>query len=135
MATTVPAPNWSNPIVDPAGFPTRWFRAFLEAVYSAGADLRAATATANAAAPASALVVASGGLHGGGPIGANAGVSLYKARASVALLPSTGLSEGDWAYALNGRKPAEGAGVGTGVPVSWSRGAWISVYSGVAVTA
>jgi len=49
-------------------------------------------------------------------------------------LPSSA-AEGDWAYALNGRKTGEAAGAGTGVPCWRSNGAWIAVDSGAAVTA
>lgn len=46
---------------------------------------------------------------------------------TVALLP-TSPSSGQMAFASNGRKVGEGAGVGTGVPVYFSNGAW-RVYS------
>lgn len=45
----------------------------------------------------------------------------------VASLPGT-TTEGQLAYATNGRKVGEGAGSGTGVPVYWSTGSW-RVYS------
>ena len=41
---------------------------------------------------------------------------------TVALLPAG--SEGMRAYATNGRKVGEGAGLGTGVPVYFSNGLW-----------
>ena len=49
-------------------------------------------------------------------------------------LPSTA-SKGARAFASNGRKPAEAAGAGTGVAVFFDGTHWISVCSGVAVTA
>ena len=55
---------------------------------------------------------------------------------TVATLPATGLS-GQFAWASNGRKPGEGGGAGTGVPVFWNSATsqWFSYLSGVAVTA
>jgi hypothetical protein len=53
---------------------------------------------------------------------------------TVATLPTPGTA-GRLAYASNGRKPGEGAGAGTGVPVTDTNGAWYSDYSGTAVTA
>lgn len=54
---------------------------------------------------------------------------------TVAGLPSSSVA-GTVAYASDGRKPGEGAGHGTGVLVYYdSTAAWISVHSGVAVTA
>jgi hypothetical protein len=54
---------------------------------------------------------------------------------TVATLPATGLA-GQFAWASNGRKPGEGAGVGTGVPVFWNSATsqWFSYLSGVVVT-
>ena len=49
-------------------------------------------------------------------------VSLYDGAFTVALLPAS--EEGHTAYATNGRKVAEGAGLGTGVYVYYSLGAW-----------
>ena len=136
MTVIVPPPSWSSPIVDERGFPTRWFAMFVQALYGAIViDLRAATATANAAAPGTSLVVASGGLKQGGQIGGNAAVALYAAVTTVALLPAGGMAEGDWAYALDGRKVGEGAGAGTGVPALFSRGHWVAVDSGATVAA
>lgn len=55
---------------------------------------------------------------------------------TVAALPVTGAA-GQYAWASNGRKAGEGAGVGTGVPVFWNTTthSWFSYLSGVAVTA
>lgn len=50
--------------------------------------------------------------------GVNAGISSYL----VSGLPVG--SAGTLAYATNGRKIGEGSGVGTGVPVYYSAGAW-----------
>jgi hypothetical protein len=48
---------------------------------------------------------------------------------TVAALPGPkGLVESQTAFATNGRKVGEGPGVGTGVPIYWSAGAW-RVYS------
>lgn len=52
---------------------------------------------------------------------------------TVALLPAG--SEGDRAYATNGRKVGEGPGSGTGVPVYYSAGAWRVYATDQAVTA
>jgi hypothetical protein len=48
--------------------------------------------------------------------------SLFLGSFTVATLPTA--SEGAVAYCTNGRKTGEGAGVGTGVPVYYSAGAW-----------
>lgn len=53
---------------------------------------------------------------------------------TVANLPTSAVL-GQQAWASNGRKPGEGAGSGTGVPVTWdASGVWFSLYSGAAVT-
>jgi hypothetical protein len=51
---------------------------------------------------------------------------------TVASLPS-GVSTGALALAVNGRKPSEGAGAGTGVQVYYDGSRWISASSGSAV--
>lgn len=54
---------------------------------------------------------------------------------TVAGLPGSA-KPGTQAYATNGRKPGQAAGAGTGVLVYFdNNSAWISVHSGVAVTA
>ena len=55
---------------------------------------------------------------------------------TVAGLPTTG-ANGEWAFAGNGRKPGEGGGAGTGVPVFFNSatGTWFSYCSGAVVTA
>lgn len=60
----------------------------------------------------------------------------YPRNFTVAALPATG-SSGEWAYATNGRKPAEGPGAGTGVPVWFNSGTatWFSYCSGTVVLA
>ena len=55
------------------------------------------------------------------PIPPNAS-GIYDGAFTVALLPSG--VEGSTAYATNGRKVSEGAGLGTGVYVYYSLGAW-----------
>lgn len=55
---------------------------------------------------------------------------------TVAGLPATA-ANGQWAYASNGRKPGEGAGLGTGVPVFFNAPTvtWFSYCSGAVVAA
>lgn len=55
---------------------------------------------------------------------------------TVAALPATGAT-GASAWASDGRKPAEGAGTGTGVPVFWNPATsqWFSYLSGAVVAA
>lgn len=54
---------------------------------------------------------------------------------TVAALPVTG-ANGQWAFASNGRKPGEGGGAGTGVPVFFNAatGTWFSYCSGAVIT-
>lgn len=54
---------------------------------------------------------------------------------TFATLPTTA-SAGAFAWVSNGRKPAEGAGLGTGVPVFWNPStlSWFSYLSGAVVT-
>jgi hypothetical protein len=54
---------------------------------------------------------------------------------TVATLPASGAS-GQFAFATNGRKPGEGVGSGTGVPVFFNShtGTWFSYCSGAVVT-
>lgn len=56
---------------------------------------------------------------------------------TVATLPTTGVANGQYAFASNGRKPGEGAAAGTGVPVFWNgaTSTWFSYCSGAVVTA
>lgn len=56
---------------------------------------------------------------------------------TVAGLPATGNGTGRLAWASNGRKPAEGVGAGTGVPIFWNpaTSSWFSFLSGAVVTA
>lgn len=53
---------------------------------------------------------------------------------TVVSLPATAAS-GQYAFATNGRKPGEGPGAGTGIPVFFdsATGTWFT-YSGVVVT-
>ena len=55
---------------------------------------------------------------------------------TVAGLPATA-ANGQWAFASNGRKPSEGAGSGTGVPVFFNAAttSWFSYCSGAVVAA
>lgn len=135
-STPVSTPPFSVPLTDAQGFVSRAWQPVIQALFARTGGpfdkIEAAYVAAKAAAPAKAEVVAGSGLQGGGQIGPNAGLGLYTAMADVAGLPSSG-AEGDWAYALNGRKTGEAAGSGTGVPCWWSAGAWIAVDSGAAV--
>jgi hypothetical protein len=137
-ATPVPALDYAAQLVEPAsGCLTPYGDAFLRALLRRTGDrddkIDAAHALASAAVPQSRQVVGAGGLQNGGGLAANVGLTLYRSIDALANLPITAISEGDWAYALDGRKPGEGAGAGTGVPVIYSQGGWVSAYSGAAV--
>jgi hypothetical protein len=130
-------PSW--PIVDPASgkltrYGERVLRGLWERTGGTADKVDAAAVLAANAAPRSTQVVGSGGLQLGGTLGESIGIVLYTAVTGAALLPA-GAAEGDWAYAVDGRKPGEGAGSGTGVPCFWSNGAWVSACSGAAVAA
>jgi len=129
---TVPLFNFSNPITDAEGNATQAFRTWMTAVAK---DLNAASPLAAAAVPNTTNVIAAGGLQTGGALGSDVGVTLYKIITTVAGLPTTTTAGGDWAFARNGRKPGEGAGLGTGCPVVWSNGNWYSSFSGAIVAA
>ena len=137
MAST-PAfrPPFKTALTDAKGFVTRAWEPIIQSIFSRlGGQVdkvEAAYQIAQAAAPATAEVVAGAGLSGGGEVGSNTALSLYVAQAAVASLP-TASQEGDWAYAIDGRKVGEGSGSGTGVPCWWSNGAWIAVDSGTPV--
>ena len=118
----------AQPIADAAGRPTSAFQAWLTRLVAMVADSAARVATA---VPGDRQVVAIAGLQAGGPLSDEVGIALYCSLTAVALLPPA--TTGDWAYALDGRKPGEAAGTGTGVPVFWSNGAWIAVTSGAPV--
>lgn len=68
----------------------------------------------------------------------NAGIAVLPTPAvfTVATLPATA-ANGQFAFASNGRKVGEGAGLGTGVPAFFNAatGTWFSYLSGVLVTA
>ena len=137
-ATSVPGPPFSSPLLEGQTISRVW-QSWLLAIWNRTGGqsdkVDGAFNTANAAAPGTAQVVAAGGLHVGGPIGGNASVALYVAITSVAMLPATGINIGDWAYALNGLKPGETTGTGTGVPVFYSHTiGWTSACSGAAVS-
>ena len=131
-AQSLPSPNLNNPFVDGRGFLTRWAQAWVS-----GADSRlgqrfdkvdAANAMAAAAVPQTTQVVAGGGLQIGGSLGGNVALALYRVKTTVANLPASGNSEGDWAYALDGRKSGEGAAAGTGMPCFWSTPAGVGAW-------
>jgi hypothetical protein len=142
-ATNVPAIDPGLPFINPAtGQLTRYgervLRGLVGRTGGATDKVEQAHAMASAAVPQGTVVAAAGGLQVGGALGdpdsGNVGVALYMAVTGVALLPA-GATEGDWAYAVDGCKPGESSGSGTGVPVFWSDTAWISACSGAAVTA
>ena len=138
-ATRVPPPPFNTPFLDGGFVASAWqffISALFNAVYGAGFDkIDAAHTLAVAAAPRVTQIVAGGGLQAGGPLSGNVGLSLYQEKCAVAELPASGNTEGDWAYALDGRKPGESGGAGTGVPCFWSNGAWVAATSGATVTA
>ncbi len=125
---TLPAFNYAQPIVDERGYPSKAFQAWMAAV------LATLTAQAGPWVPASRNVVTSGGLKGGGSLSDDVAVVLYRVVTGVASLPTTGNAAGDLAYAIDGRKPGEGVGAGTGVPCFWSGSGWFAVTSGAVVT-
>ena len=135
-------PPFSQPLTDRDGLMARVWQAWFAAMFnrSGGATdkIEAAHAAALAAVPQTTEVVAGSGLHAGGALGGNIAVALYRRIGTAASFPTKGNSPGDLCYALDGRKPGEGAGAGTGVPCFWTPGAvvgtWIAVTSGVAVT-
>ncbi|HEY2051205.1 MAG TPA: hypothetical protein VGH03_17840 [Caulobacteraceae bacterium] len=134
----LPSPPFSVSLTDAQGIVSRAWQNWLQSVQNRlggqSDKVDAAYQAAKGAAAASAEVVAGAGLQGGGRIGPNAALGLYLAVTSVANLP-TSAGEGDWAYALDGRKAGEAAGSGTGVPCWRSNGAWMAVDSGAAVAA
>jgi hypothetical protein len=135
----VPNPPFGVPLVDRAGFMTSAWRIYEQAKFlhlgGKTDKVEAAHLTAIAAVPKTTEVVAGGGLQIGGALAGNVGLALYRGKVAVAGLPTTGNSEGDLAYALNGRKVGEGAGSGTGVPVWWSGTHWYAFWSSAVVTA
>ena len=122
----------STPIVGPGGRPSSYFLSWLSSVVGA---LNAASQLAAAAVQPTLNIVPTGGLQRGGSLSADVGVSMYRAMVTVAQLPMTGNTTGDWAYAVDGRKPGESDGNGTGTPVFWSVSAWFSATSGYQVSA
>jgi hypothetical protein len=137
-ATRIPPPPFATPFLDGQFVSNAWqffITALYNALYGEGFDkVDAGYTAAVAAAPASTEVVAVSGLQLGGPIGGNTALGLYRTMDIVANLPATGNARGDVAYALDGRKPGEGSGAGTGVPVWWSGLNWYAVTSGAVVT-
>ncbi len=122
----------ASPIVGAGGRPSAYFLGWLSSIVEA---LNTATQLASAAAPTSLNIVPTGGLQRGGPLSDEVGVALYRAMTTVDQLPTMGNTPGDWAYAVNGRKPGESEAQGTGVPVFWSVSAWFSATSGSQVSA
>jgi hypothetical protein len=138
-ATPVPPPPFLDPIVDTDGRLTRTWMAFILAIFNRlggkSDKVEAAHAAAIGAVSQGTQIVAVGGLHVGGDLSDNVAVAFYRAQTTVANLPVSGVGNGDWAYAQDGRKNGEGAGAGTGVPVWYSAGAWYAVDSGAVVAA
>lgn len=114
----------AQPITGPSGRASVYLLGWLSELVSA---VNASTTPVNDPAHSGCAVIAAGGLQGGGGLDADVGIALYRTVSSVAQLPSAGNRPGDWAYALDGRKPGEIAGAGTGVPVFWSHTTWFSV--------
>lgn len=142
-AVSVPPPDFTNPWTDARGFPTRTAMAWIGAIDARSGQrfdkIDQAHATALAAAPQATQVIAGGGLQGGASLTGDVGLALYRAVATLASLPTTALSDGDWAYAQDGCKPGESTGAGSGVPCFWSTvagtGGWYAVTSGALATA
>ena len=136
-ATRVPPPPFNTPLLEGSFVSSAWqffIAALYNVIYGDGTDkVEAAHAAAQASVPQSTQIIAGGGLQVGGQLSGNVAIALYRVKAAVAALPSAGNAEGDWAYAINGRKPGEGAGAGTGVPCFWSNGAWVAATSGATV--
>ena len=136
-AVSLPPPPYRSPLLEGNTLSpiwVRWFAAVWKRLGGSVDKVNAAYVAGTGSAPASTEVVAGPGLEGGGVVGGNVAVSLYAAVTSVALLPTSG-NIGDWAFAIDGRKPGEGAGLGTGVPVVRISGVWFSAFSGAAVAA
>jgi hypothetical protein len=72
--------------------------------------------------------------QGGVPVTVNIPVFNLPPKYTVANLP-TNVTQGCWAYVLDGRNPGESAGAGTGCLATVnSAGVWCAVWSGTAVT-
>lgn len=121
-----------QPVTGPSGRATLYLLGWIADLMAALDALSARTVNG---VPSTRTVVAAGGLQGGGALAADVGLSLYRVAAPVAQLPLSGNTPGDWAYAVDGRKPGEAAGSGTGVPVFWSHTAWFSACGGAQVAA
>lgn len=121
-----------QPVTAPSGRPTTYLLGWVSDLVAAFNLLSART---DSAVPTTRTVAAAGGLQGGGALAADVGLALYRVVVPVARLPLGGNAPGDWAYAVDGCKPGEAAGSGTGVPVFWSHSAWFSACGGVPVTA
>lgn len=138
-AVRVPAPQFGQAAVDPSGVDTPGRKTFLQQVYNrlGGAvdKVDQALQAGLGSAPAARKILAGAGLSGGGDLTADFAIRLYVATTSVAALPTTDIQPNAQAFALNGRKPGESGGAGTGCPVIWTNGAWYSLFSGAVVTA
>ena len=138
-AQTMPLIRADEVLLNADGTPTNRFFLFLTGARNRlGGDddkVDAAHALATAAVPQTTQVIGGGGLALGGTLTGNVGLAFYKVVTTVAQLPTASNTEGDWAYAADGRKPGEGAGVGTGAPATWSNGNWVSVFDGATVAA
>jgi hypothetical protein len=141
-AQSVNIPPWRLPMVDAGGKITTawqwWFAQMFDRSGGTVDKVDAAHVAALAAVPQSTEVVAGGGLQIGGALGGNVALAFYRIKEVTANLPTTGNSEGDWAYAVDGRKTGEAAGSGSGLPVWWSTPAGVGGWytgGGSAVTA
>jgi hypothetical protein len=137
-AQPLPAPPFSTPFLTGQTISRvwqSWLLALWNRVGGQADKVESALTVANAAAPSTTQVIASGGLHAGGPIGGNVGLAFYVALTNVASLPTTNVNQGDFAYALDGCKAGESTGHGTGVPVWRSGSSWFAVDSGAVVSA
>lgn len=138
--TAVPmaAPSLQRPFVDPDGYLTVWGRNFITGAYNRMGGpvdkIDQAFALASGAVPNTVEVIASSGIEGGGDLTGNVSVRLGVGDFTVATLPAVA-SGRQWAFALDGRKNGEGAGLGSGTWVWFDSTNWIAVDSGAPVTA
>ncbi|HWE98693.1 MAG TPA: hypothetical protein VG248_02750 [Caulobacteraceae bacterium] len=136
-AVSLPPPPIKVPFLDGLNVSQvwlRWFEAVRDRLGGSSDKVEEAWKYGAQAAPATAEVVAIGGLHGGGAVGGNTALALYVSVCTVDLLPATA-GEGDLAYAQDGRRGSQTSGNGTGVPCWYSGGSWFAIDSGSAVAA
>jgi len=104
-------------------------------------DITAAGNAANAAAPASSVpsnsrrINPGAGLLGGGNLGADVTISLYRIVDVVANLPTDGNTIGQRAFATDACNAGEATGAGTGCGVEWNGSLWRIPGVSTAVTA